>query len=101
VPDLAGTVAAVVGGGMGVGIVVGSVRVLPHPANSQTVNAKPMICSNSFFVLMLVIFLFLVEVILVNYMVLMLLSSPTPRLHPLPSQQDQPQPQAFSLAKCG
>jgi hypothetical protein len=58
VPDLAGTVAAVVGGGMGVGIVVGSVRVFPHPANSQMINAKLMICRISFLVLMLVIFLF-------------------------------------------
>jgi hypothetical protein len=41
------------------------------------INAKLMICRNSFLVLMLVISIFLVEVILINYMVLMLLSSPT------------------------
>jgi len=62
---------------MGVGIVVGSFGVLPHPANSQMINAKLMICRNSFLVLMLVISIFLVEVILINYMVLMLLNSPT------------------------
>jgi hypothetical protein len=73
-PDLAETVAAEAGAGMGVGIVVGSVGVIPHPANSKMVNAKPMICSNSFLVLMIVIFLFLVEVNLVNCMDLMLLS---------------------------
>ena len=48
------------------GNVVGSVRVLPHPANNQMVNVKPMACSSSFLVLMFVNFLFLVEVILVN-----------------------------------
>ena len=64
-PDLAGTVAAVVGGGMGVGIVVGSVGELPQPANSPRMNVKPMMYSNVFLVPMLVISLFLFEVILV------------------------------------
>jgi hypothetical protein len=64
-PDFAGTIAAVVGGGMGVGIVVGSLGELPHPANSPRMNVKPMICRNDFLVLIIVIFLFLVEVNLV------------------------------------
>jgi hypothetical protein len=55
---VAGTViVAVAGDGRGVGIVVGSVDVLPHPAKSQRVNTKPMSCGNRFLVFIL-LFLF-------------------------------------------
>ena len=41
-------VAAVVGGR---GVRVGPGDVLPHPANNQRVNVKPIICRNNFLVL--------------------------------------------------
>ena len=48
-PAVATVAVAIVAGGTGVGSVVGSVNIPPHPDNSQTARVKTIICDKNFF----------------------------------------------------